>query len=64
MICLYDLQGIFISISGLQVLNLTGNRIEHIPVWIGRKLMSLQIFRIEKNNLQSVILIFNLKFIL
>ncbi|CAH1781518.1 unnamed protein product [Owenia fusiformis] len=37
----------------IQVLNLTGNQIEHIPVWLAKRLKSLRIFRCAKNNIGS-----------
>ena len=42
------------SMTSLQILNLTGNNIERIPGWIGKKLKSLRVFRIAKNRIESV----------
>lgn len=42
------------NLVGLQVINLTGNQIEHIPSWLGKRLKSLRVFKIAKNNLVSV----------
>ena len=41
-------------LTGLQTLNLTANRIEHIPTWMGKKLKALRVFKIAKNQLESV----------
>lgn len=42
------------SLINLQTLNMTGNGIEHIPIWMGKRLKALRTFHIGKNNLQSV----------
>ncbi|XP_036367726.1 centriolin-like [Octopus sinensis] len=42
------------SLCRLQVLNLTGNQIEHIPQSLGKKLKTLRVFKIAKNNLSSL----------
>ena len=42
------------SLTGLQVLNLTGNNISQIPNWLPKKLKTLQVFKISKNNVDSV----------
>ncbi|ELU10705.1 hypothetical protein CAPTEDRAFT_44232, partial [Capitella teleta] len=42
------------TLKCLQTLNLTGNRIEHIPSWIGKNLKALRVFKIAKNQLQSL----------
>lgn len=41
----------------LQVLNLTGNKIQHIPVWLAKRLRALRTLHLGKNNLQSVSLL-------
>jgi Leucine-rich repeat (LRR) protein len=42
------------SLTCLQVLNLTGNQIESIPAWFPKKLRALRVFKIAKNQIQSV----------
>jgi len=38
----------------LQVLDLTGNCLEHLPQWIGKKLKCLRNLKLAKNEIQSV----------
>lgn len=38
----------------LQKMNLAGNEIEHIPVWLGKKLRSLRILNLKQNKVSSV----------
>uniref|UniRef100_A0A7M4ESE9 Centriolin n=1 Tax=Crocodylus porosus TaxID=8502 RepID=A0A7M4ESE9_CROPO len=38
----------------LQKLNLAGNEIEHIPVWVGKKLRSLRILNLKENKISSL----------
>lgn len=40
--------------QNLQKLNLAGNEIEHIPVWVGKKLRSLRILNLKQNKVSSV----------
>ncbi|KFV95011.1 Centriolin [Eurypyga helias] len=40
--------------QNLQKLNLAGNEIEHIPVWVGKKLRSLRILNLKRNKISSV----------
>ncbi|XP_075416539.1 centriolin isoform X2 [Tenrec ecaudatus] len=40
--------------SHLQKLNLAGNEIEHIPVWLGKKLKSLQVLNLKGNKISSL----------
>ncbi|CAG2249623.1 CNTRL [Mytilus edulis] len=40
--------------TSLQVLNLTGNQIQHIPIWMGRKFRALRTLHIGKNNMESL----------
>ncbi|XP_054249616.1 centriolin [Indicator indicator] len=40
--------------QNLQKLNLAGNEIEHIPVWVGKKLRSLRILNLKQNKLSSL----------
>lgn len=42
------------SLLGLQVLKLAGNQIQHIPMWLTKKLKALQVFGIERNQIQSI----------
>ena len=42
------------SLAVLQVLNLSGNQIETIPPWFPKKLKALRVFKIDKNQLESV----------
>ena len=46
--------GINIDLFSFQSLNITGNMIEHIPVWVAKKLKGLRVFKISKNQIQSV----------
>ncbi|NWT00593.1 CNTRL protein, partial [Mionectes macconnelli] len=40
--------------QNLQKLNLAGNEIEHIPVWVGKKLRSLRVLNLTQNKLSSL----------
>ncbi|KFP11140.1 Centriolin, partial [Egretta garzetta] len=40
--------------QNLQKLNLAGNEIEHIPVWVGKKLRSLRILNLKQNKVSSL----------
>ncbi|KAJ7405999.1 hypothetical protein WISP_136721 [Willisornis vidua] len=40
--------------QNLQKLNLAGNEIEHIPVWVGRKLRSLRVLNLRHNKVSSL----------
>ncbi|NWU08088.1 CNTRL protein, partial [Cephalopterus ornatus] len=40
--------------QNLQKLNLAGNEIEHIPVWVGKKLRSLHVLNLNHNKLSSL----------
>ncbi|KFV59617.1 Centriolin [Tyto alba] len=40
--------------QNLQKLNLAGNEIEHVPVWVGKKLRSLRILNLKQNKVSSV----------
>ncbi|NWU84643.1 CNTRL protein, partial [Onychorhynchus coronatus] len=40
--------------QNLQKLNLAGNEIEHIPVWVGKKLRSLRVLNLKQNKLSSL----------
>ncbi|XP_030391976.1 centriolin isoform X5 [Gopherus evgoodei] len=40
--------------QNLQKLNLAGNEIEHIPVWVGKKLRSLRILNLRQNKISSL----------
>ncbi|XP_050176263.1 LOW QUALITY PROTEIN: centriolin [Myiozetetes cayanensis] len=41
-------------LQNLQKLNLAGNEIEHIPVWVGKKLRSLRVLNLTHNKLSSL----------
>ncbi|XP_027543848.1 centriolin isoform X2 [Neopelma chrysocephalum] len=41
-------------LQNLQKLNLAGNEIEHIPVWVGKKLRSLRVLNLNQNKLSSL----------
>nr|XP_056716120.1 centriolin [Euleptes europaea] len=41
-------------LHNLQKLNLAGNEIEHIPVWIGKKLRSLRTLNLRQNKVSSL----------
>ncbi|XP_044295861.1 centriolin isoform X2 [Varanus komodoensis] len=41
-------------LHNLQKLNLAGNEIEHVPVWMGKKLRSLRILNLRKNKISSL----------
>ncbi|XP_068270352.1 centriolin isoform X1 [Nyctibius grandis] len=40
--------------QNLQKLNLAGNEIEHIPVWVGKKLRSLRVLNLNQNTVSSL----------
>ncbi|NXM26870.1 CNTRL protein, partial [Oxyruncus cristatus] len=40
--------------QNLQKLNLAGNEIEHIPVWVGKRLRSLRVLNLNQNKLSSL----------
>ncbi|XP_042642441.1 centriolin isoform X1 [Tyto alba] len=40
--------------QNLQKLNLAGNEIEHVPVWVGKKLRSLRILNLKQNKVSSL----------
>nr|XP_032623335.1 centriolin isoform X4 [Chelonoidis abingdonii] len=40
--------------QNLQKLNLAGNEIEHIPIWVGKKLRSLRILNLRQNKISSL----------
>ncbi|XP_053137801.1 centriolin isoform X2 [Hemicordylus capensis] len=42
------------QLHNLQKLNLAGNAIEHIPVWVGKKLRSLRILNLRHNQISSL----------
>ncbi|XP_077626080.1 centriolin isoform X2 [Crocuta crocuta] len=42
------------NMHNLQKLNLAGNEIEHIPVWLGKKLKSLRILNLKGNKISSL----------
>ncbi|XP_064532715.1 centriolin isoform X1 [Pseudopipra pipra] len=42
------------QLQNLQKLNLAGNEIEHIPVWLGKKLRSLRVLNLSQNRLSSL----------
>ncbi|KFW83737.1 Centriolin, partial [Manacus vitellinus] len=42
------------QLQNLQKLNLAGNEIEHIPVWLGKKLRSLRVLNLSHNKLSSL----------
>ncbi|NXH35042.1 CNTRL protein, partial [Myiagra hebetior] len=41
-------------LQNLQKLNLAGNEIEHIPVWVGKKLKSLRSLNLKQNKVSSL----------
>uniref|UniRef100_A0A8C9GD02 Centriolin n=2 Tax=Pavo cristatus TaxID=9049 RepID=A0A8C9GD02_PAVCR len=41
-------------LHNLQKMNLAGNEIEHIPVWVGKKLRSLRILNLKQNKVSSL----------
>ncbi|KAL2298169.1 hypothetical protein Nmel_017132, partial [Mimus melanotis] len=41
-------------LQNLQKLNLAGNEIEHIPVWVGKKLRSLRCLNLKQNKVSSL----------
>uniref|UniRef100_A0A452QFL6 Centriolin n=1 Tax=Ursus americanus TaxID=9643 RepID=A0A452QFL6_URSAM len=42
------------NMYNLQKLNLAGNEIEHIPVWLGKKLKSLRVLNLKGNKISSL----------
>ncbi|ELW64672.1 Centriolin [Tupaia chinensis] len=42
------------NMCNLQKLNLAGNEIEHIPVWLGKKLKSLRVLNLKGNKISSL----------
>ncbi|XP_004423441.1 PREDICTED: centriolin [Ceratotherium simum simum] len=42
------------NMINLQKLNLAGNEIEHIPVWLGKKLKSLRVLNLKSNKISSL----------
>lgn len=46
-------------LTGLHTLNLTGNKIENIPASLPKKLKSLRVFKIAKNEIDNVSLFHN-----
>ncbi|XP_064435527.1 centriolin isoform X6 [Mirounga angustirostris] len=42
------------NMYNLQKLNLAGNEIEHIPVWLGKKLKSLRVLNLRGNKISSL----------
>ncbi|XP_073081501.1 centriolin isoform X3 [Manis javanica] len=42
------------NMCNLQKLNLAGNEIEHIPIWLGKKLKSLQVLNLKGNKISSL----------
>ncbi|KAB0400943.1 hypothetical protein E2I00_015428, partial [Balaenoptera physalus] len=42
------------NMHNLQKLNLAGNEIEHIPVWLGKKLKCLQVLNLKGNKISSL----------
>ncbi|XP_073907213.1 centriolin isoform X7 [Castor canadensis] len=42
------------NMCNLQKLNLAGNEIEHIPVWLGKKLKSLRVLNLKGNKIASL----------
>lgn len=42
------------QMANLQILNLANNSIEHVPLWLGKKLRSLQKLNLQKNKIFSV----------
>ncbi|KAF4019646.1 hypothetical protein G4228_011171 [Cervus hanglu yarkandensis] len=42
------------NMHNLQKLNLAGNEIEHIPVWLGKKLKCLQVLNLKANKISSL----------
>ncbi|XP_029141667.1 centriolin [Protobothrops mucrosquamatus] len=48
-------------LHSLQKLNLAGNEIEHLPMWLGKKLRSLRILNLRKNKISSLYEVAKLK---
>ncbi|KAK3802588.1 hypothetical protein RRG08_027218 [Elysia crispata] len=42
------------SLTALQSLNVSDNRLEHVPLWLGKKLKALRTFRLARNCLESL----------
>ncbi|XP_058231272.1 centriolin isoform X2 [Hemibagrus wyckioides] len=42
------------QMANLQILNLSNNSIEHVPLWLGKKLRSLQKLNLQKNKIFSL----------
>nr|XP_031533008.1 centriolin [Vicugna pacos] len=42
------------NMHNLQKLNLAGNEIEHIPIWLGKKLKSLRVLNLKGNKISSL----------
>ncbi|XP_028918335.1 centriolin isoform X1 [Ornithorhynchus anatinus] len=42
------------NMQNLEKLNLAGNYIEHIPLWLGKKLRSLQVLNLKSNKISSL----------
>uniref|UniRef100_A0A8C6R3Y8 Centriolin n=1 Tax=Nannospalax galili TaxID=1026970 RepID=A0A8C6R3Y8_NANGA len=42
------------NMCNLQKLNLAGNEIEHIPIWLGKKLKSLRVLNLKGNKISSL----------
>ncbi|KAK3605923.1 hypothetical protein CHS0354_017828 [Potamilus streckersoni] len=51
--CITKIEGLE-NLTNLQVLNLNANAIEHIPIWMGKRLKALRVFHIAKNKLESL----------
>ncbi|KAL3870359.1 hypothetical protein ACJMK2_038429 [Sinanodonta woodiana] len=51
--CITKIEGLE-NLTNLQVLNLNNNAIEHIPIWMGKRLKALRVFHIGKNKLESL----------
>ncbi|EQB78923.1 centriolin isoform 4 [Camelus ferus] len=43
------------NMHNLQKLNLAGNEIEHIPIWLGKKLKSLRVLNLKGNKISSYV---------
>ncbi|XP_012940958.1 centriolin [Aplysia californica] len=42
------------NLTALQSLNVSDNQIEHIPLWLAKKLRALRTFRVARNNINSL----------
>lgn len=51
--CIVKIEGLE-NLTNLQILNMSGNLIEHIPIWMGKRLKSLRAFHVGRNRLESV----------